>query len=90
METGDVLKQIQARRYLEEVNTYILHGAGEILELPGKISLIWSDPDRQLKQFLAVKAAGSDEIFVNGRRCPATEEGLKQALRKSLSDSHFR
>ncbi|NLG99384.1 MAG: hypothetical protein GX491_18670 [Chloroflexi bacterium] len=85
-----MLKRIQARRYLEEVNTYILHGAGEILELPGKISLIWSHPGQQLTQFLSVKAAGSDEILVNGRRCPATEEGLKQGLRKSLSDSQFR
>ena len=83
---SDPLANIQARRYLEEVNQYILQGSGEIIEAPGKLSLVWTDPIWDLKRFLAVKAAGDDGILVNGRRYPATETGLQQGLRACLAE----
>ncbi len=85
-EISDPLANIQTRRYLEEVNAHILHGEGEIIELPGKYSLVWTDPARDLRRFLSVKVAGEDQIMVNGRRYPATESGLQQGLRACLAD----
>ena len=82
----DPLENINTRRHLEEVNEFILHGEGEILEVPGKISLVWTDPVLSMKRFLAVKVAGDDQILVNGRLYPATEIGLQQALRGCLAD----
>ena len=86
MSEFDPLNTIQTRRFLEEINEHILHGAGEIMEVPGKISLIWTDPIYDEKRYLAVKASGSDQILINGRRYPATEDGLKQGLVTSLKE----
>ncbi len=85
-EISDPLAGIQTRRYLEEVNQHILHGEGEIIELPGKYSLVWTDPVRELRRFLSIKVAGEDQIMVNGRRYPATEAGLQQGLRACLAE----
>ena len=85
-ETSDPLAQVQARRCLEEVNEWILHGAGEIIEAPGKISLVWEDARSSLRRFLAVKTTGNDRLLINGRPFPATEAGLKQGLVACLSD----
>jgi hypothetical protein len=79
------LERIQTRRHLEDVNAYILHNEGEIVEAPGKLSLVWTDSTWNIKRFLAVKAAGEQEILVNGRRYPATEAGLRQGLRACLA-----
>lgn len=83
---SDPLNRIQARRYLEDVNQYILQGDGEISEAPGKLSLVWTDPVTDTKRYLSVKPAGEDGILVNGRRYPATEPGLQQALRACLAE----
>jgi hypothetical protein len=85
-ETSDPLAHIQTRHYLEEVNQHILHGAGEIHETPGKLNLVWNDPVRDIRRFLSVKAAGEDQIMINGRRYPATEAGLRQGLRACLAE----
>jgi hypothetical protein len=85
-ETSDPLAHLQARRYLEEINHFILHGDGEIVEAPGKISLVWEDPGLHLRRFLAVKAAGIDQVLINGRLFPATEVGLQRGLVACLSD----
>lgn len=85
-EPFDPLSHIQARRYLEEINDYILHGMGEIVEVPGKLSLVWTDPIHDQRRFLAVKAAGSDQVLINGRRYPATESGLKEGLVACLKE----
>ena len=85
-ESSDPLVDIQTRRYLEEVNQYILHGEGEILESPGKLSLVWKDPSSDTQRFLSVKAAGEKQIFINGRRYPASQAGLRQGLRACLAE----
>lgn len=85
-DTSDHLEQIQTRRYLDEVNHHILHDAGEILESPGKLSLVWTDPVRDIQRFLSVKVAGEEQILINGRRYPATEAGLRQGLRSCLAE----
>lgn len=86
VESSDPLERIQTRRHLEEINEFVLKGAGEILESPGKLSLVWTDPVYSLRRFLAVKAAGEDQVLINGRRYPATESGLQQGLRACLAD----
>jgi len=86
IETSDPLARIQTRRYLAEVNQHILRGEGEILELPGKLSLVWTDPVRDMRRYLSVKVAGDDQIMINGRRYPATEAGLQQGLRACLAE----
>jgi hypothetical protein len=86
MVESDTLTRIQARRYLEDVNQYILEGDGEIIEVPGKLSLVWTGAAQGLRSFISVKAAGDDSILVNGRLYPATEPGLQQALRTCLAD----
>jgi hypothetical protein len=85
-DSSDFLEQIQARRYLEEINHHILQDDGEIVEVPGKISLVWEDARQDVRRFLAVKAAGADQILINGRLFPATEYGLKQGLVACLSE----
>ena len=82
----DPLARIQTRRFLEEINQHILHGEGEILEIPGKLSLVWTDPVYDQKHYLAVKASGDDAILINGRRYPATERGLKDGLVACLKE----
>lgn len=82
------LERIQARRYLSEVNRYLLQNEGEIKEAPGKLSLVWTDPIFDIKRYLSVKASGIDEILVNGKRYPATESGLKEALLLCMKDYH--
>ena len=84
----DPLDRIQARRYLSEVNRFLLQNEGEIREAPGKLSLIWTDPIFDLKRYLSVKAAGDDQILVNGKRYPATEASLQQALLLCMKEYH--
>jgi hypothetical protein len=88
-ETSDPLAFIQTRRHLEEVNLHILHGDGEILEVPGKLSLVWTDPVTDARRFLSIKAAGAEQIIINGRRYPATESGLRQGLRACLAEIRY-
>lgn len=85
-ESSDPLQKIQTQQRLDEINEYILHGAGEIISVPGKLSLVWTDPTWGIKRFLSVKLAGEDQIMINGRRFPATEAGLKQGLVACLAD----
>ncbi len=85
-ETSAPLELIQTRRYLQEINHHILHDEGEILQVPGKLSLVWTDPVRDIRRFLSVKVAGDDQIMINGRRYPATETGLRQGLRACLAE----
>ncbi len=84
-EPSDPLARIQALRCLEEINRHILHGEGEIVSLPGKLSLVWTPAGNDLQRFLAIKAAGESEIYINGRRYPATEDGVKKGLVEILS-----
>lgn len=70
--------------HLEEINTHLLDGAGRILSVPGKVSLVWDDPVTQTPRFLSAKAAGEDALLINGRRFPSTIEGVRQGLRASL------
>jgi hypothetical protein len=84
--TDDPLVHIQIRYHLEQVNQHILHGLGEIRESPGKLSLVWTDPVRDMRRFLSVKITGEEIILVNGRRYPATTAGLRQGLRACLSE----
>jgi hypothetical protein len=86
VESSDPLDRIQTRRHLEEINEFVLLGDGEIIESPGKLSLVWTDPVYSTRRFLAVKVSGEAEILINGRRYPATESGLQQGLRACLAD----
>lgn len=85
-DSGDPLETIQARRCLDEINAFILHGAGEIVSAPGKISLVWHDPAYDAQRYLAIKPAGDDQVMVNGRRYPASEAGLKRGLKLCLAE----
>jgi hypothetical protein len=87
---GDLLENIHARLLLEEINHFVLHGAGSISEAPGKLSLVWDDPSGAGQRFVAIKASGDTEILVNGRRYPGTVDGLKSALRASLRENALR
>lgn len=88
VDAADPLERIQVRRYLSEVNQFLLHNEGEIMESPGKVSLVWTDPLFDIKRYLSVKASGVDQILVNGKRYPATETGLKEGLVSCLKDLH--
>mgnify|MGYP005830267573 CR=1 FL=1 len=85
---SDPLERIQTRRHLEDINQYVLQGAGEIRQSPGKLSLVWLDASAQAQRYLAVKPAGDEAILINGRRYPATREGLRQGLREFLTGLH--
>ncbi len=83
-DTSDPFSHIRARQRLEEVNEWILGGQGEILEVPGKLTLVWTDPVYDEQRYLAIKPAGEEDIIINGRRYPSTEAGLKQGLVEHL------
>jgi hypothetical protein len=83
-EGSDPLARCNAMLHLQEINHFLLRDAGEILEVPGKLSLVWTDPVLDRKRYLAVKAAGEDQVQVNGRLYPATAAGLQAGLRASL------
>lgn len=83
---SDPLERIQTRRHLEEVNRHLLHGAGEIHESPGKLSLIWAGSSGQAQRYLAVKTAGDEAVLINGHRYPATQAGLQEGLRACLAE----
>lgn len=89
-DTSGPLERIQTRQRLDEINEHILNGAGEVLEVPGKLSLVWNDPVYDVRRFLAVKAAGDDGILINGRRYPATETALKNGLVTCLDELGLR
>lgn len=77
---SSLIERIKVRLYLNEINHYILHDAGEIIESPGKLSLVWTDPLWNIKRYLSVKLSGENQLLINGKRYPATEESLKQGL----------
>lgn len=81
---SDPLEGVQARRHLEEINRFLLHGEGEIIDAPGKLSLVWTDALWNAQRFLSVKAAGDEILLINGRRYPASAEGLRAGLRAAL------
>lgn len=83
----DPLAHIQTRRHLEEINHHLLNEMGEIVESPGKISLVWTDPVYDQKRYIAVKAAGDSQVMINGRLYPATEDGLEKGLHACLKES---
>lgn len=84
--SSDPLENLQVRRYLDEINTHILHGEGEIVAAPGKLTLVWHDLVYDMQRYLAVKPAGDDQILVNGRRYQASEAALKRALKLCLAE----
>jgi hypothetical protein len=84
----DPLAGIQARQHLEQVNEFVLHGAGEIADAPGKLSLVWIDAQSNIQHYLAIKAAGEDILLINGRRYSASVEGLREGLRDALAEIH--
>lgn len=85
---NDPLAGIQARQHLEQVNQFVLHGAGEIVDVPGKLSLVWTDSLSNVRRFLAVKASGEEALLINGRRYPASAQGLREGLRAALMEIH--
>jgi hypothetical protein len=85
---GDVLQRIQVRHHLEEINHFILHDDGELMEAPGKLSLVWTDTLWNLRRYLSVKVSGNDQILINGKRYPATESDLKQGLLACINELH--
>lgn len=58
------------------------------MEAPGKLSLVWTDSLWNLKRYLSVKASGSDQILINGKRYLATEAELKQGLLDCIKEIH--
>jgi hypothetical protein len=86
VESSDPLQKVHARRLLEEINHFILHHDGEILEAPGKLSLVWYAENREQQRFISLKPAGENELYINGRRYPAMEQEVKKGLLAALSD----
>jgi hypothetical protein len=87
-DSADLLERIQTRKYLEELNHYLLHDEAEFIEAPGKLGLVWVDPLFNVKRYLSVKAADGNQILINGRRHPATEKDLQRGLIACLRDFH--
>lgn len=81
-----LIERINVRLYLNDINHYILHDAGEIMESPGKLSLVWTDSLWNIRRYLSVKLSGDNHILINGKRYPATEEALKQGLITCLKE----
>lgn len=72
--------RLHVKRWLEEINQFILKGQGEIIEVPGKISLVWTDVIFDQQRYIAIKPAGDEEVMINGRRFLANEPEVKKGI----------
>jgi hypothetical protein len=83
----DVLEEIEARKLLDQVNKYRLHNQGHIAAAPGELRLLWQDggQNRQIR----VTVLDADTLEVNGKKVPATAEGVKKGIVTTLTKQTF-
>ena len=77
----ELLRTINARLYLEQVNQQICKKQGQITETFTQIELKWPGfKSESSHDKITIKAISQNAISINGKRWPATEEDVKKGL----------
>lgn len=76
-----ILAELGARQLLEQVNSHILEGRGEISMRSGEIRIEWTDLDESsVQRGIMIRVQDSNTLLINGQPFPATREGAQQGL----------
>lgn len=83
----DILSQINAYGFLEQVNKHVLGGTGTITEMPNGICIAWpAVPGSSRKREIRIEVLDRHTLMVNGMHVPATQDGIKQGLVAALKE----
>lgn len=76
-----ILAEMGARQLLEQVNSHILDGRGEITLRSGEIRIEWTDlEDASVQRGIMIRVQDSKTLLINGQPFEATREGAQQGL----------
>ena len=76
-----LLAEMGARQLLDQVNSHILNGGGEITTRSGEIRIEWTDlEDASVQRLIMIRVQDSSTLLINGQPFPATREGAQQGL----------
>lgn len=76
-----ILAGMGARQLLDQVNSHILDGRGEITTRSGEIRIEWTDlEDASVQRLIMIRVQDSSTLLINGQPFPATREGAQQGL----------
>lgn len=76
-----ILAEMGARELLDQVNSHILNGNGEITSQSGEIRIEWTDlEDASVQRLIMIRVQDSSTLLINGQPFPTTREGAQQGL----------
>ena len=76
-----ILAELGARQLLEQVNSHILEGRGEISTRSGEIRIEWTDLDESsVQRGIMIRVQDSNTLLINGQPFSATRDGAQQGL----------
>jgi hypothetical protein len=76
-----ILAEMGARQLLDQVNSHMLNGSGEITSRSGEIRIEWTDlEDASVQRLIMIRVQDSSTLLINGQPFPATREGAQQGL----------
>lgn len=78
--TEEVLAEIDAENYLQQINQKLLKGRGEFEETSNGLRLTWPNG----KEWVEVEVIDAERISINGKRHPATRKALNDGLIAAL------
>jgi hypothetical protein len=76
-----ILAEMGARQLLDQVNSHMLNGSGEITSRSGEIRIEWTDlEDASVQRLIMIRVQDSSTLLINGQPFPTTREGAQQGL----------
>ena len=76
-----ILAEMGARQLLDQVNSHMLDGRGEITTRSGEIRIEWTDlEDESVQRLIMIRVQDSSTLLINGQPFPATRDGAQQGL----------
>lgn len=82
-----VLRDIDARTYVAQVNQFALKGQGKIHEAANKLELTWRSPAGE--HLITLQAINQETLLINNREYAATADGIKQGLVATLREKNY-
>jgi hypothetical protein len=76
-----ILAEVGARSLLDQVNSHVLQGRGQISSKSGEIRMEWTDlEDATVQRGIMIRVQDPKTLLINGMAFPATREGAQQGL----------
>jgi hypothetical protein len=76
-----ILAEVGARGLLDQVNSHVLQGRGQIETRRGEIRMEWTDlEDETVQRGIMIRVQDPKTLLINGMAFPATREGAQQGL----------